>query len=83
MTTTYAIAKRSHFDDSALYVTSVKRDYSIDCDRIYDDRLPHLLHLSVHMKTWATQAAAYKVLANLVAIGGYDDFAVVAIERAA
>lgn len=83
MTTTYAIAKRSHFDDSALYVTSVKRDYSIDCDRVYDDRLPHLLHLSAHMRTWATQAAADAMLDKLATIGGYDDFDVVAIEAVA
>jgi hypothetical protein len=82
MTTTYAIAKRSAFNDSAIYVTTIRSDYRVVSERIADEDLPKLRHIGAHMRTWATQAAADAMLDKLATIGGYDDYMVVALEGA-
>lgn len=81
MTTTYAIAKRAYDGESALYVTSIKRCWSlIDNRRIWDSRITQE---AWQVRTWATQEKAAKALANIADIGGYDDYIVVAIDGAA
>ena len=83
MSTTYAIAKRAYDNESALYVTSIKRGgLSLDNNRIWDDRLVKLHCLSAHMRLWPTQAAADKALHQLATVGGYDDYRVVGIDVA-
>jgi hypothetical protein len=55
----------------------------MDCVRIEDDQLVKLAHLSVHMRIWPTEAKATAALAKLASVGGYDDYAVVALASAA
>jgi hypothetical protein len=80
----YAIAKRTYDGISARYVTAIRQGgYRMDCVRIEDDQLVKLAHLSVHMRIWPTEAKATAALAKLASVGGYDDYAVVALASAA
>lgn len=73
----YAIAKRSYDGHSAHYVTAIKqRGASLDSRRIFDDRLAAE---SWDVRQWATEDAAAAMLAILAAVGGYDNYAVVAL----
>ena len=80
----YAIAKRTYDGISARYVTAIKQGgYRMDCIRIEDDQLAKLAHLHIHMRVWPTEAKATAALAKLASVGGYDDYAVVALTSAA
>lgn len=79
MTTTYAIAKRAYDGESAIYVTSIKQCWSlIDNKRIWKDRIAQE---AWQVRTWPTQELAAKALANIADLGGYDDYAVVVIDK--
>ena len=81
VTIQYAIAKRAYDGESSLYVTSIKRCWSlIDNKRIWNDRITQE---AWQVRKWATQEQAAKALANIADIGGYDDYAVVALGGAA
>ena len=79
MTTTYAIAKRAYDGESAIYVTSIKECWSrIDNKRIWNDRIAQE---AWQVRTWPRQELAAKALANIADLGGYDDYAVVVIDK--
>lgn len=75
----FAIAKRAHDGESAIYVTAIKRCWSsIDNVRIWDNRLNME---SWKVRTWARRDLAEKALALIADIGGYDDYSVVEISK--